>query len=224
MRLKFAREDLCWWFRCFFSFSLASVAYGAYAFAVLNRKGALAQLVEHLHGMQRVSGSNPLRSTIFYFVERWSLFSKMDKWTRTGLRPVFLSHSNLTSIFFPLFFMLTGQDLAIACARAADDVKADDVRVFDLRGISTLTDFMVVCAGNSMPHLKAIVRDVEGNVREQGADSALHTEGKAASRWVVIDFVDVMVHVLDEEFREHYALESLWGDAKEVVWNSRDED
>jgi ribosome-associated protein len=119
--------------------------------------------------------------------------------------------------------MLNGQDLAIACAPAADELKAENTRIFDLRGISTLTDFMVVCSGNSMPHLKAIVRDVERSVKEKGSDSALQTEGKAASRWVVIDFVDVMVHVLDQEFREHYALESLWGDAKEVVWNDRDE-
>lgn len=120
--------------------------------------------------------------------------------------------------------MLNGHDLAVACATAADDLKAEDVRVFDLRGISTLTDYMVVCSGNSQPHLKAIVRDVEGSVREKGSDPALQTEGKAASRWVVIDFVDVMVHVLDQEFREHYALETLWGDAKEVVWNDRNED
>jgi len=120
--------------------------------------------------------------------------------------------------------MLKGKDLALACAHAAEDLKAEDTRVFDLRGISSLTDFMVVCAGNSQPHLKAIVRDVEGSVREKGSDAALHTEGKAASRWVVIDFVDVMVHVLDQEFREHYALESLWGDAKEVVWKDDDED
>ncbi len=120
--------------------------------------------------------------------------------------------------------MLTGEDLAIACATAADELKAEEIRVFDLRGISTLTDFMVVCAGNSMPHLKAIVRDVEASVKDKGSASALQTEGKAASRWVVIDFVDVMVHVLDQEFREHYALETLWGDAKEVVWKDCDED
>ena len=120
--------------------------------------------------------------------------------------------------------MLKGLDLALACAHAADDLKAGDIRVFDLRGISTLTDFMVVCSGNSLPHLKAIVRDVENEVRERGSEKALHTEGKAASRWVVIDFVDVMVHVLDEEFREHYALENLWGDAKEVIWSDNNED
>ncbi|MGC6464198.1 MAG: ribosome silencing factor [Akkermansiaceae bacterium] len=119
--------------------------------------------------------------------------------------------------------MLNGQELAIACAEAAEELKAEDVRVFDLRGISSLTDFMVVCSGNSQPHLKAITRDVESLVREKGSEPANATEGKAASRWVVIDFVDVMVHVLDEEFRENYALEKLWGDAKEVEWSVADE-
>ena len=141
--------------------------------------------------------------------------------------PVFSSEGpllvTLKLSLLPDFPMLNGKELALACAEAADELKADDVRVFDLRGISTLTDFMVVCSGNSQPHLKAITRDVEAIVRGKGSDPALATEGKAASRLVVIDFVDVMVHVLDEEFRENYALEKLWGDAKEVSWKSADE-
>ncbi|MEN8695269.1 MAG: ribosome silencing factor [Akkermansiaceae bacterium] len=116
----------------------------------------------------------------------------------------------------------SGEQLALACARAADETKADDIRIFDLRGISTLTDFMVVCSGGSMPHLKAISRDIEGKVNELSGELPLRTEGKAATRWVVLDFVDVMVHVLLEEFRELYALEDLWGDAKEVSWNGND--
>ena len=125
----------------------------------------------------------------------------------------------------PLEFMSdSGEQLALACARAADETKADDIRVFDLRGISTLTDFMVVCSGASMPHLKAISRDIEGKVNEFTGENPLRTEGKAATRWVVLDFVDVMVHVLLEDLREHYALEDLWGDAKELIWNDEDED
>lgn len=119
---------------------------------------------------------------------------------------------------------MEGQALALACAEAADETKAEDIRIFDLRGISTLTDYMVVCSGNSQPHLKAITRDIEGKVREKGAEPALHTEGKAATRWVVIDFVDVMVHILDGEMRDYYALEELWGDAKEVAFHGNDQD
>ena len=118
----------------------------------------------------------------------------------------------------------SGEQLALACARAADETKADDIRVYDLRGISTITDYMVVCSGGSMPHLKAISRDIEGKVHELVKEYPFRTEGKASTRWVVLDFVDVMVHVLLEELREHYALEDLWGDAKELTWNNYDED
>ncbi|MGJ8695223.1 MAG: ribosome silencing factor [Verrucomicrobiaceae bacterium] len=117
-----------------------------------------------------------------------------------------------------------GEQLALSCAKAADEIKAENVRIFDLRGISTLTDFMIVCSGNSMPHLKAISRDIEGKVNALSGESPLRTEGKAATRWVVLDFVDVMVHVLHEELRELYALEDLWGDAKELIWKDEDED
>gem|GEM_PF-5298104 len=64
------------------------------------------------------------------------------------------------------------------------------------------------------------MRDIEGKVREKGSQPALHTDGRVSSRWVVLDFVDVMIHVLDGEMREHYALEDLWGDAKEVPFKS----
>ena len=88
----------------------------------------------------------------------------------------------------------------------------------DLRGISSLTDYMVVCAGTSMPHLKAILRDVDAKVKEWTGAKPVHVEGKADSRWMVLDYVDVMVHIMHEELREHYALEDLWGDAKDVPW------
>lgn len=113
---------------------------------------------------------------------------------------------------------IEGQELAIACARAAEEIQAEDIRVLDLRGISSLTDFMVVCSGNSMPHLKAVLREIEKSVKEDHGADPLHTEGKADSRWVVLDYVDVMVHIMYAETREHYALEDLWGDAAPVEW------
>ena len=116
-----------------------------------------------------------------------------------------------------------GLALAIECAKAAEVIKAEDIRVLDLRGISTLTDFMVVCSGSSMPHLKAILREVNKGVASRTGDTPSHTEGKAVTRWVVLDYFDVMVHILHEEMREVYALEELWGDAKEVEWLETDE-
>lgn len=111
---------------------------------------------------------------------------------------------------------MDGEALALICAEAAEEIKAEDIRVFDLRGLSSLTDFMVLCSGNSQPHLKAIARDIEVKVAERSGEKRTYFEGKAATRWVVMDFIDVMVHVMDGEMREHYALEDLWGDAKEL--------
>lgn len=112
-----------------------------------------------------------------------------------------------------------GLELAKACAQAAAEIQAEDIRILDLRGISSLTDFMVVCSGSSMPHLKAILREVSKGVAAKTGDTPSHSEGKAVTRWVVLDYFDVMVHILHEEMRELYALEELWGDAKEVTWS-----
>lgn len=115
-----------------------------------------------------------------------------------------------------------GLDLAIECAKAAEEIQAEDIRILDLRGLSSLTDFMVICSGSSMPHLKAILREVNKGVAARTGDTPSHTEGKAVTRWVVLDYFDVMVHILHEEMREIYALEDLWGDAKELSWASEE--
>jgi ribosome-associated protein len=114
--------------------------------------------------------------------------------------------------------MITGAPLAIACARAADDTKAENIRVWDMRGISSLTDYMVVCSGTSVPHLKAILRDIGKRVSDRHGAKPLNSEGKADTRWVVLDYIDVMVHIMDAELRAYYGLEELWADSKEVAW------
>ena len=113
-----------------------------------------------------------------------------------------------------------GQQLAQECAQAADEIKAENIRIWDLRGISNLTDFMVVCSGTSLPQLRAILRDVAGRLADEHGVKPTHTEGKAEARWMVLDFIDVMVHVMDPELRDYYGLEQLWKDAKEVHWQA----
>ena len=113
---------------------------------------------------------------------------------------------------------IKGQELALACAKAADELKAENCHVWDMRGISSLTDFMVVCSGSSMPQLRAILREVAGRVFEEHGVKPVQTEGKPDTKWVVLDYTDVMVHVMDPEMREFYGLEELWKDAKEVSW------
>jgi len=113
---------------------------------------------------------------------------------------------------------IKGEELALACANAADEVKAEHIRVWDMRGVSSLTDYMVVCSGSSMPQLRAVLRDVAGTVEELHGVKPTMTEGKADTKWVVLDYIDVMVHVMHTELREYYGLEDLWNEAKEVAW------
>ena len=118
---------------------------------------------------------------------------------------------------------IQGEELALACAKAADDMKAENIRVWDMRGLSNLTDYMVVCSGSSMPQLRAILRDVAGKVEDLHGVKPTMTEGKADTRWVVLDYIDVMVHVMQQELRDYYGLEDLWKDAKEVTWQAASE-
>ena len=111
-----------------------------------------------------------------------------------------------------------GLELAVACAKAADEMQAENIQVFDVRGQSTITDFVVLCSGSSMPHLRAILRDVAGHVTEWHGVKPLLSEGNADSRWVVLDYIDVMVHVLHTEMREFYDLESMWAKAAPIEW------
>ncbi len=113
---------------------------------------------------------------------------------------------------------IEGKKLAIACARAAEEIQAEDIRVLDLTGGSSLTDFMVVCSGNSLPHLKAVLREVERQIIEKYDVHTVNSEGNADSRWVVMDYIDVMVHIMHQEMRDLYGLEDLWAKGKEVEW------
>ena len=102
-------------------------------------------------------------------------------------------------------------ELARMCARAADDAKAENVRVYDLRGMSSLTDFMVVCTGLSDPHLRASVREKTGAL-------PTYVEDTPVALWSVVDYIDVMVHIMGQETREFYGMDTLWKDAPLVEY------
>jgi ribosome-associated protein len=104
-------------------------------------------------------------------------------------------------------------ELARLCVRLAEDKKAEDIVVLDLRGISSFTDFFVICSGTSEPHLKGINSAIREGVREYADMSPLASEGSVASQWLVMDFSGVLVHIFLQKKREFYALESLWSDA-----------
>jgi len=104
---------------------------------------------------------------------------------------------------------MEAEELAAKLATALVDGKAADVKTYDVRGKSALTDFQLVATGAAAPHLKALVTAANNAARECGA-SDYRTSGDPESGWIVVEFVDVIVHVFSPEARAYYALEKLW--------------
>ena len=107
-------------------------------------------------------------------------------------------------------------DLAMSCARAALDTKASDVILYDLRDTSSVTNYVIICTGLSIPHLRAILRDIEEQVEEETGIKPVYLEDKPNTFWSVMDYIDVMVHIMGEEAREFYQLDRMWKDAPRV--------
>jgi ribosome-associated protein len=106
---------------------------------------------------------------------------------------------------------------ACLCARTAAENKARDVRVLDMRGVTPLYDYFVLASGASRRQIHTIAEEVDAAMHREG-DARLSIEGYDASKWVVQDYGDVVVHVFDPAAREFYALEELWADAGQVDW------
>lgn len=94
---------------------------------------------------------------------------------------------------------------------ALEDLKAQNITILDVRGRTSVTDWMIIASGTSSRHVSAIAGNVEEKAKAAGMQP-LGTEGRAASDWVLIDLVDVVVHVMTEQAREFYDLERLWGE------------
>jgi ribosome-associated protein len=106
--------------------------------------------------------------------------------------------------------------LASLCRELADNRKADDIAVLDLRKVSSVADYFVIASGTSEPHLRAIVDEITERLREDHDLRPRAVDGTSQTAWVVLDFFDVMVHVMRKDIRERYDLETLWGDAPRV--------
>jgi ribosome-associated protein len=109
--------------------------------------------------------------------------------------------------------------LAVDAARFADDTKAESIVVLDVSAVSSITDYFVICTGTSLPHLKAIVRDVRERMTIEHAVKPSASEGQTESQWLVLDYGVLMFHAFHRTKRELYALEDLWGDARVVEWD-----
>src|ERR1700761_2473462 len=106
--------------------------------------------------------------------------------------------------------------LARECVWAAQEKKALEPIILDLREISSITDYLVICSAQSEPQIKAIANGVEAALKESLGRHPLAVDGFPTSQWIVIDYGDVMIHIFHEQKRGVYALEDLWSDAKQV--------
>ena len=116
------------------------------------------------------------------------------------------------------------REFAIQAARIAVENKAEDVDVLDLRGLSTIADFFVIGTGSSNRQMDAVVDFVKVHARSIGREP-FKLAGTREGKWVLADYVDVVVHLFDQEHRDFYDLAGLWGDAPRVPWavNGQDE-
>ncbi len=102
-----------------------------------------------------------------------------------------------------------------SAARVAHAKKASDLIALDLRDVGGVADYFLICSGSSEVQVKAISDAVEEQLRE-GGSRAWHVEGREGRRWILLDYVEIVVHVFHFRTREYYLLERLWGDARRV--------
>ncbi len=110
---------------------------------------------------------------------------------------------------------------AEAIVKAAYDRRALDIVLMDMRPVTTICDYFVVCHGRSPQHLEAIAEEIKEQMKQLGIAPA-HVEGGRRSRWTIMDYLHVVVHIFSEEARRVYDLERLWSDAKIIAEYSDD--
>ena len=91
--------------------------------------------------------------------------------------------------------------------------KAKDIKILDVRSLTTLTDYFVVCHGTSDTQIRALANSVIEKVKEDLEESVWKKEGLDARRWIILDYVNVVVHIFSEEKRQYYGIERMWNDA-----------
>ncbi len=115
---------------------------------------------------------------------------------------------------------LQGTGLLAEIVRLAADKKAIDVVELDLRGVVGYTDYFVICSGNTTRQTKAIHDGILEGLKKQHATQPRRVEGASRADWILMDYLDVVVHVFTPEARDYYRLEQLWGEAPSHVADS----
>ncbi|HEY3319339.1 MAG TPA: ribosome silencing factor [Planctomycetota bacterium] len=114
---------------------------------------------------------------------------------------------------------MTGREIAIFSARTADDKKGSDIVIYDLRGLTDITDYFVLVTAQSKSQTRAIIETIAHDLKAIGVHK-IGQEGNASGRWVLLDFGDCVIHIFSPDLRDYYSLESLWGDAPKVDWTN----
>jgi ribosome-associated protein len=105
---------------------------------------------------------------------------------------------------------------ALAAAKLADERRCSSIVVLNLKGISPVTDYFVIATGTSDRQMRTVADEITEAAKERG-QSLFGRAGYEQGRWILLDFVDVVVHIFDSEYRDYYDLELLWGDAKKLT-------
>jgi ribosome-associated protein len=111
---------------------------------------------------------------------------------------------------------MDSKKLALLCRDLAENRKAEDVVILDVRELSSVTDYFVIVSGTSEPHLRAIVDEISDKLKDEHELRPKAIDGTLQTAWVVLDYFDVIIHVMRQDVRERYDLETLWGDAPRV--------
>ena len=111
---------------------------------------------------------------------------------------------------------MDSKKLAQLCRDFADNKKAENIVILDVRDLSSVTDYFVIASGTSEPHLRAIFNEITDRIFEEHGVHPRAVEGGARATWTVLDYFDVIVHIMRADVRERYDLEALWGDAPRV--------
>jgi len=102
-----------------------------------------------------------------------------------------------------------------AILKAMDEAKSTNIQILDLREIeNTVCDYFVICTGTSNTHVNAISGIIQKQVSKITKDKPWHVEGEGSAEWILLDYVNIVVHIFQKHIREYYDIESLWGDAK----------
>jgi ribosome-associated protein len=106
--------------------------------------------------------------------------------------------------------------LALLCHELADNKKAEKILILDVRKISSVTDFYVLVSGSSEPHIRAIIGELRGGLLDRMGLRPASVDGEHPTSWQVLDYFDVIIHVMKPDVRERYDIEGLWGDAPRI--------